>query len=60
MSFDRRRWRIAMRRSPILDTARDTLAWLPSVHEDKRRRFSSTGIGREKEAKVLAAWKARE
>jgi 2'-hydroxyisoflavone reductase len=44
---------------PILDTARDTLAWLPSVHEDKRRQFSSTGISREKEAKVLAAWKAR-
>jgi len=44
---------------PILDTARDTLAWLPSVHEDKRRQISSTGISREKEAKVLAAWKAR-
>lgn len=45
---------------PILDTAKDTLAWLPTVPDDKRQRFSSSGISREKEAKVLAAWKARK
>src|SRR5690606_15963967 len=44
---------------PILDTAKDTLAWLPTVPEDQRPRFTSTGLGRDKEAKVLAAWKAR-
>jgi 2'-hydroxyisoflavone reductase len=45
---------------PILDTAKDTLAWLPAVPDDKRQRFSSSGIGRDKEAKVLAAWRARK
>ncbi len=45
---------------PILDTAKDTLAWLPTVPEDKRPKLSSSGISREKEAKVLAAWKARK
>lgn len=45
---------------PILETAKDTLAWLPSVPEDKRKRATSSGISREKEAKVLAAWKARK
>jgi 2'-hydroxyisoflavone reductase len=49
---------------PILDTAKDTLAWLEtlpeSTPEDKRKRFRSTGISREREAKVLAAWKARK
>jgi 2'-hydroxyisoflavone reductase len=48
-----------LRFRPILDTAKDTLAWLPTVPEDKRARATSTGISREKEAKVLAAWKAR-
>ena len=36
---------------PIADTARDTLAWLratPGAHV--------TGISREREAEVLAAW----
>jgi 2'-hydroxyisoflavone reductase len=45
---------------PILDTARDTLAWLPTVPDDKREKLSSSGISRDKEAKVLAAWKARK
>jgi 2'-hydroxyisoflavone reductase len=45
---------------PILDTAKDTLAWLATVSEDKRKQLSSSGISREKEAKVLAAWKARK
>lgn len=45
---------------PVLDTAKDTLAWLPTLPEDERKKFSSTGISREKEAKVLAAWKARK
>ncbi|HWU86194.1 MAG TPA: hypothetical protein VN253_02920 [Kofleriaceae bacterium] len=44
---------------PILDTAKDTLAWIETVPADQRKRLSSTGISREKEAKVLAAWKAR-
>jgi len=43
---------------PIGDTAKDTLAWLATVPEDKRGRTTSSGISREKEAKVLAAWKA--
>ncbi|HSK02800.1 MAG TPA: NAD-dependent epimerase/dehydratase family protein [Kofleriaceae bacterium] len=45
---------------PILDTAKDTLAWLPTVPDDKREKLSSSGISRDKEAKVLAAWKARK
>jgi 2'-hydroxyisoflavone reductase len=45
---------------PILDTAKDTLAWLPTVPEDKRQKLSSSAISRDKEAKVLAAWKARK
>jgi len=48
---------------PILDTAKDTLAWLDtlpeSIPEDKRKRMRSSGLARDKEAKVLAAWKAR-
>jgi len=44
---------------PILDTAKDTLAWLATVPEDKRAKLASSGVSREKEAKVLAAWKAR-
>jgi 2'-hydroxyisoflavone reductase len=52
--------RAGLRFRPILDTARDTLAWLATVPEDQRARLGSTGISREKEAKVLAAWKARK
>ena len=43
---------------PIGETAKDTLAWLATLPEDKRARFASSGISREKESKVLAAWKA--
>lgn len=42
---------------PLVDTAKDTLAWLDTVPEDKRARFRSSGISKEKEARVLAAWK---
>lgn len=45
---------------PIRETAADTLAWLQTLPEDKRTRFRSSGISREKEAKVLAAWKASQ
>ncbi|MGN6110643.1 MAG: NAD-dependent epimerase/dehydratase family protein [Kofleriaceae bacterium] len=45
---------------PIRETAADTLAWLQTVPEDKRTRYRSSGIAREKEAKVLAAWKASQ
>ena len=44
---------------PIGETARDTLAWLKTVPEAERAKLSSTGITRDKEAKVIAAWKAR-
>jgi 2'-hydroxyisoflavone reductase len=44
---------------PIGDTARDTLAWLDTLPEDERARARSSGIKRDKEAAVLAAWKAR-
>jgi 2'-hydroxyisoflavone reductase len=44
---------------PIRDTAKDTLAWLETVPEDLRKKFRSSGIKREKEEQVLAAWKAR-
>jgi len=45
---------------PIYDTAKDTLAWLATVPADKRAKLRSTGISRDKEAKVLAAWKTRK
>lgn len=44
---------------PIGDTARDTLAWLDTLPEDERAKLRSSGIKPEKEAEVLAAWKAR-
>lgn len=44
---------------PLHDTAKDTLAWLATLPEDLRRRFRSSGIKRDKEEQVLAAWKAR-
>jgi 2'-hydroxyisoflavone reductase len=47
---------------PIGDTAKDTLAWLAALPADtpadKRAKMISTGIARDKEAKVLAAWHA--
>jgi 2'-hydroxyisoflavone reductase len=44
---------------PIGDTARDTLAWLATLPEDERAKARSSGIKPDKEAQVLAAWKAR-
>jgi 2'-hydroxyisoflavone reductase len=44
---------------PIAETARDTLSWLETLPDDKRSKVRSSGIKPEKEARVLAAWKAR-
>jgi 2'-hydroxyisoflavone reductase len=45
---------------PIGDTAKDTLAWLANLPADmtpeQKKRATSSGISRDKEAKVLAAW----
>jgi len=45
---------------PIGDTARDTLAWLGTLPADERAKARSSGITREKEAAVLAAWHAHQ
>jgi 2'-hydroxyisoflavone reductase len=45
---------------PIADTAKDTLAWLATLPDDQRAKFRSSGIKRDKEDKVLAAWKAEK
>ncbi len=45
---------------PLADTAKDTLAWVATVPEDKREAARSSGIKRDKEAKILAEWKARK
>ncbi|HEY5949491.1 MAG TPA: NAD-dependent epimerase/dehydratase family protein [Kofleriaceae bacterium] len=45
---------------PVGDSAKDTLAWLATLPEDDRKKFRSSGIKREKEDKVLAAWKAEK
>ena len=45
---------------PIADTARDTVAWLATVPVAERGKARSSGIKPDKEAKVLAAWKARK
>jgi 2'-hydroxyisoflavone reductase len=44
---------------PILDTAKDTLAWLATLPDAERTKVASSGITAEREQKVLAAWKAR-
>lgn len=44
---------------PILDTAKDTLAWLATLPDDTRTKVASSGITADREQKVLAAWKAR-
>jgi len=65
---------------PVVDTARDTLAWIASpdlelwvagtepfgsaamlarTEEHKRKAIHGAGLARDKEAAVLAAWKAR-
>ncbi|HUS32110.1 MAG TPA: NAD-dependent epimerase/dehydratase family protein [Kofleriaceae bacterium] len=47
---------------PMAEIAKDTLAWLAALPADtpadKRARMISTGIPRDKETKVLAAWHA--
>lgn len=43
----------------IRETAQDTLAWLATLPADERAKVASSGIKRDKEAEVLAAWKAR-
>ena len=40
---------------PVADTGRDTLAWLRATPDAVR-----TGLSREREAEVLAAWRARD
>jgi nucleoside-diphosphate-sugar epimerase len=54
---------------PIGDTAKDTLAWLDAASVEgaadgltaaQRQKARSSGIAPDKEAKVLAAWKARK
>ena len=42
---------------PVADTARDTLAWLRTLPDGDKQRDS--GLARDKEAAVLAAWRAR-
>ncbi len=44
---------------PILDTARDTLAWFKTLPEDRRSKLRA-GIKPEREAEVLAAWKEQK
>ncbi len=44
---------------PILDTAKATLAWLDSLPPDERAKKASSGIARDKEIEILAAWKSR-
>ncbi len=43
---------------PIAETARATLDWFATLPEERRSKLKA-GISREREAKVLAAWKAR-
>ena len=44
---------------PVLETAKDTLAWLATLPEDERAKVASSGVKRDKELEVLAAWHAR-
>jgi 2'-hydroxyisoflavone reductase len=44
---------------PIAETARDTLAWLPTLSDEDRDKMRDSGIKRDKEQAVLAAWKSR-
>ena len=43
----------------VAETAVDTLAWLDALPAEERKTLLSPGIAREKEAAVLAAWRAR-
>jgi 2'-hydroxyisoflavone reductase len=45
---------------PIGDTTKDTLAWLKTLPPELAQKLESSGIAREKEDKVLAAWKAQQ
>ena len=45
---------------PCVDTARDTLAWLATLPAEEQLKVRSSGIKLDKEAEVLAAWKARK
>lgn len=45
---------------PIGETARDTLAWLETLPPEERTKARTSGIKPDKEAKVLALWKARK
>ncbi len=44
----------------VEDTARDTLAWLDTLPADERAKRASSGIKRDKELEVLAAWHKQE
>ena len=44
---------------PLFETALETLAWLDAQPADQRAKLASSGISREREAAVLAAWRAR-
>ncbi|MBV8761989.1 MAG: NAD-dependent epimerase/dehydratase family protein [Deltaproteobacteria bacterium] len=43
---------------PLAETTKDTLAWLQTVPEADRPKLASTGISRDREAKVIAAWRS--
>ena len=43
---------------PIGDTARVTLEWFQTLPADRRSKLRA-GLSQDREAKVLAAWKAR-
>ncbi|MGH9886549.1 MAG: NAD-dependent epimerase/dehydratase family protein, partial [bacterium] len=45
---------------PIGETAKDTLAWLETLPPEERTKARTSGIKPDKEAKVLALWKARK
>jgi 2'-hydroxyisoflavone reductase len=48
-----------LRFRPIADTARDTHAWVTSLPADAPAKKRSSGISRDREAAVIAKWKAR-
>jgi 2'-hydroxyisoflavone reductase len=43
---------------PIADTAKDTLAWVATLAPDEAAKARSSGISRDRETAVLAAWKS--
>jgi nucleoside-diphosphate-sugar epimerase len=49
--------RKGLRFRPIAETAKDTLAWWRTLPDDRRSKLHA-GLSREKEAAVLAAWRA--